>query len=111
MYGNYQPTNKFETLQDDIKKCHNLQDYAIFLAQFYYDLLTIHPFREGNGRTIREFMREFVEVNMPDYILDWSLIKKDDLEEAMKYARFTRTLLIMEFEKSLVKEKKESKII
>ena len=48
---------------------------------------------------------------MPDYILDWSLIKKDDLEEAMKYARFTRTLLIMEFEKSLVKEKKESKII
>ena len=98
-------------MQDDFKDCHNLQDYSTFLAQFYYDLLTVHPFREGNGRTIREFMREFVDANIPDYILDWSRMNKDDLEEAMENARFTRTLLIMQFEKALIKEKKESKVI
>ena len=98
-------------MQDDFKNCHTLQDYSNFLAQFYYDLLTIHPFREGNGRTIREFMREFVDANIPDYTLDWSKMKKNELEEAMKNARFSKTLLIMQFEKALVKEKKESKII
>ena len=98
-------------MQDDFKNCHSLQDYSNFLAQFYYDLLTIHPFREGNGRTIREFMREFVEANISDYTLDWSKMKKDNLEEAMKNARFSKTMLIMLFEKALVKEKKESKTI
>lgn len=98
-------------MQEDFKNCNTKQDYAIFLAQFYYDLLVIHPFREGNGRTIREFIREYVEANIPDYRLDWSLMDKENLDEGIKNARFTKTLLIMEFEKALVKEKKESKTI
>lgn len=98
-------------IQDDFKKCHNLQDYSNFLAQFYYDLLTIYPFREDNCRTIREFMREFVDANVPNYTLDWSKMKKNELEEAMKNACFSKTMLTMQFEKALVKEKKESKTI
>ena len=33
-----------------------------FYIHFYLDLNMLHPFREGNGRAQREFIREFVEV-------------------------------------------------
>ena len=35
--------------------------YAEALAYMYKLLLDIHPFREGNGRTIREFLRQYVK--------------------------------------------------
>ena len=35
---------------------------AYVLGPFYYDLIRIHPFREGNGRAIREFIREVVSL-------------------------------------------------
>lgn len=35
--------------------------YAENLAKLYHRLIQIHPFREGNGRAIREFLREYVE--------------------------------------------------
>ena len=40
----------------------------------------IHPFREGNGRSIREFIRELA-MNC-NYIINWSLIEKETLLEA-----------------------------
>ncbi|MDD3452943.1 MAG: Fic family protein [Bacilli bacterium] len=33
-----------------------------FLANNYLELYFIHPFREGNSRTLREFLREYVEI-------------------------------------------------
>lgn len=75
-------------MKDEFLKCQSFSDYTIFLAEYYYDLLVIHPFREGNGRTIREFVREFVLVNIPEYNLDWSLMNKDNLDEGIKYAFF-----------------------
>jgi cell filamentation protein len=45
------------------------------------DLNMIHPFREGNGRSIREFIRELALKN--DFIINWSLIEKETLLEAM----------------------------
>ena len=48
-------------MHQDFLKCQCYRDYVIFLAEFYYDILTVHPFREGNGRTTREFLREFVD--------------------------------------------------
>ena len=95
----------------DFKKCHTLQDYSNFLAQSYCDIFIVHPFREGNSRTIREFIREFVEANIPDYTLDLAQINRDDWEEAMRIIRFSKTMLAMLLEKALVKEKKESKTI
>ena len=89
-------------MKDEFLKCQSFSDYTIFLAEYYYDLLVIHPFREGNGRTIREFIREFVLVNIPEYNLDWSLMNKDNLDEGIKYAFFTKTLIINEFARALV---------
>ena len=33
-----------------------------FLTESYMELYYIHPFREGNSRTLREFLREYVEL-------------------------------------------------
>jgi len=41
----------------------------------------IHPFREGNGRTIREFIRQLALYC--GYDINWSLIDKDTLLNAM----------------------------
>lgn len=49
-----------------------------FLGDYYYDLIMIHPFREGNGRCIREFLREFVMYKFPDYMLDFTKIDKQN---------------------------------
>ena len=50
-------------------------------AYYMSELNMIHPFREGNGRSIREFMRQLaLESN---YIINWSLITKEVLLEAM----------------------------
>jgi cell filamentation protein len=50
-------------------------------AGFYLgELNTPHPFREGNGRTQREFMRELaLEAG---YILDWSRVTQKQMYEA-----------------------------
>jgi cell filamentation protein len=45
------------------------------------ELNIIHPFREGNGRTIREFIRQYaLELG---YKIDWSKVSKDQLLIAM----------------------------
>jgi len=50
-------------------------------AGFYLgELNTLHPFREGNGRTQREFMRELaLEAG---YRLNWSLVTQKQMYEA-----------------------------
>ena len=50
----------------------------------YYlsELNVLHPFREGNGRTIREFVRELLYVN--GYLFDLQKINSKDFLEASK---------------------------
>lgn len=54
----------------------NKFEIAKYLGDFYYELISIHPFREGNGRTVREFMRQLVLVKFPDYELDYTKVDK-----------------------------------
>ena len=44
------------------------------------ELNAIHPFRDGNGRTQREFIRQLAVWN--GYALDWSLVTRDQMMEA-----------------------------
>lgn len=53
-----------------------------FITELYSDLDIIHPFREGNGRTEREFIRQFIDYIcktnfLEPYYLDYSLLDKD----------------------------------
>lgn len=54
-----------------------------YVTELYSDLDVIHPFREGNGRTEREFMRQLIDYicqknNLEPYNLDYSAIKDRD---------------------------------
>ena len=49
-----------EELNDSITDIYDERKYAYVLAKAYYNMMAIHPFREGNGRSTREFLREFV---------------------------------------------------
>ena len=93
-------------MHEELETCYNFNDYARFLANTYSALIKVHPFREGNGRTVREFLRELVEAKIPNYFLDWSKVDSDNMLEGIRMAFFTKTLLEMEFKKALVEDKK-----
>jgi len=61
-------------------RCINSREKLLtFITELYADLDVIHPFREGNGRTEREFLRQFIDYicevnNLEPYYLDYSEI-------------------------------------
>lgn len=70
---------------------------------YLYDYLNFaHPFREGNGRTQREFFSQLLSV--ADYALDWQLIEMSQLHDACHIARNEGDLvpLIQVFDATLV---------
>ena len=96
-----------EEMHRDFLKCHSYQDYVIFLSEFYYDILTVHPFREGNGRTTREFLREFVDAYIKDYKLKWSRMDKEQLNLGVKYGYMGKSMIEIEIAKGLVSRNDE----
>jgi cell filamentation protein len=68
----------FNQLQDE-KLLRNLSrdNFIKRLAYFMGETNALHPFREGNGRTSREYFRQ-LSLNA-NYILDFSKINKDKL--------------------------------
>jgi cell filamentation protein len=44
--------------------------FAVRAAYFYGEFDAIHPFREGNSRTLRQFFRDLAQA--AGYILDWT---------------------------------------
>jgi cell filamentation protein len=72
-------------IMDDLNKENCLKDLSkkIFIKRLAYymgEINALHPFREGNGRTCREFFRQLAQ--NADYILDFSKTDKDELLEA-----------------------------
>ena len=72
------------------KEFHDITDkysFASFLTTYYIELLYIHPFREGNGRSIREFIREYA--NEKSKLLKFGQIDfhwgNIDIEEVNRY--------------------------
>ena len=57
-----------------------LSQFASRAAHYLGELNAIHPFREGNGRTQREFIRELAGRN--GYALDWSRVSPEHMSEA-----------------------------
>ena len=50
------------------------------LAYVMAELNIIHPFREGNGRSIREFIR--IMAKRMGYDINWGNVDKDEILEA-----------------------------
>jgi cell filamentation protein len=66
-----------ELRNDDYIK--NVKEEVFFerLAYYMSELNAIHPFREGNGRTIREFIRELALKR--GYNINWDKVTKEEL--------------------------------
>jgi cell filamentation protein len=58
------------------------------LAYFYGELIVLHPFREGNGRTIRAFLRQLGA--SAGFLLDWSEVRPTENIDACKH--YMRTM-------------------
>lgn len=56
------------------------EEFAGKAAYYMAEINMIHPFREGNGRSIREFMRQLASYS--GHIINWSLIDKEILLNA-----------------------------
>lgn len=97
---------RFAHYSAELDRVTSKEHLAFVLAPFYYDLIRIHPFREGNGRAIREFVREVVLLkckNLPFKVeLDYTKIDKDNLMLGTRQRYFYPSLLETEFMKGLV---------
>ena len=65
--------------------------FVELLAHYYGELNARHPFREGNGRTLRAFLRQLSAA--AGWRLDWSALNKEG-----NIAASERTLLLADFE-------------
>ncbi|MBF4695974.1 Fic/DOC family protein [Fusibacter ferrireducens] len=88
-----------ENVLGKLKREHFLLDSSreAFIKQIAYymsELNVIHPFREGNGRTIREFVRQLALKN--GYEINWYKIDSNALLKA--------TILAVDFDLSLLED-------
>lgn len=98
------PTLIYQNLKQTLDKANILsnkitdeEDFVDIIAYLYSELDIIHPFMEGNGRTEREFLRQYVnyvnsKIDFGEYELDYSRIpfeQKEGLINAIVYADTT----------------------
>ncbi|WP_158291345.1 Fic family protein [Desulfosporosinus sp. Sb-LF] len=58
----------------------NVERFSLRSAFYMSELNILHPFREGNGRVIREYIRCLAIES--DYVINWNVINKDTLLRA-----------------------------
>lgn len=95
-------------MNEEFQTVTDIYSLASFLATYYAQLMIIHPFREGNGRAGREFLREFVAEktkNLPwgSYELDWTKFDGEALMDDIQFAMVFRGVMEREFSKALIR--------
>lgn len=75
----------FAQLKEDMLRMElSFGEFTQRSAHYLAELNLIHPFREGNGRAIREYYRCLAQ--KCGYWIDWSLVDKEELMDAFIYA-------------------------
>ena len=100
-------TYELQMMNKEFSDVRNVFSLASFLATYYAQLMNIHPFREGNGRASREFLREFVEEKSKTLPcgpleLDWSKFDGSVMMSDIQFALTFRGMIEYEFQKALV---------
>lgn len=96
----------FEFISKEIMLVKSKHDFADLLSKMYTQLIYCHPYREGNGRTIREFIREFSivkskEVGLEEMELDWRKINVDERDKDIAFAHLFPSKIAILFENAL----------
>ena len=100
-------TELFNTIHTQLQNCNVKYQFSDFLSKLYTSLIYCHPFREGNGRSIREFVREFSivkskELGLGELELDWKLIDKTELNKYIEVAHLFPGATTILFNNALV---------
>lgn len=66
-------------------------DFVGRSAYYFAELNYIHPFREGNGRSTREFMRQLFLKN--GYEVNWQAVLTEQLLQAMEASVYDTAML------------------
>lgn len=93
----YISENKLNTGECEFSK----REFAKHISHIITELNILHPFREGNGRAIREYIRELALKN--GYYIDYSNIDKNEYLDAMKIAIVDEERIFNLYNKMLVK--------
>lgn len=104
----------FAEINEKIVYCHDKIEFSNILARLYTGLIYIHPYREGNGRTIREYIREISiekskELGIGELELDWALINKEELDEYIEVVHLFPNSVSSLFMNALVSKEEEKK--
>lgn len=111
-------SDTLNTMAKKMTRVETREDITSWLADCYGELNIIHPFREGNGRIAREFLRESVECMDEhlgfNYELDFSNVTEHSSKNFMNASiisaiRCDNTPL-KEFFDSILKEKNNEKV-
>ena len=91
----------------DNNDIYSIDIFAYKLAEFYYELQYIHPFREGNGRSIRVFIRDFIvekskNKSCGSLDIDYTKINKERLVLGTSNKYLYPNYITLEFMKALV---------
>ena len=71
----------FEKFKEEQWSSFDDSDFIEKIAYYLSELNVVHPFREGNGRAMREFIREFALSN--GYVINWSKVTTTIIMDAM----------------------------
>lgn len=81
---------QLKKMKSQATKIYTRESFVNFLANSYMELYYIHPFREGNSRTLREFLREYVElmdkllIKFGNYKLDYSSLQESGYDNFIR---------------------------
>ena len=78
------------------------EDFVNNIAELAMDLNALHPFREGNGRTIRFYLQ--LLANNAGYLIDYNEVNHEEIIEADKQAFLGNDKLIKEMYNKIIEK-------